>query len=112
MTIYLDCFLYITFWYVDSTTCPVARFGTIGMYPEEIRIVVLEMRKDSRYGDVRILEVGAAGHGEIEVCPVEEPRRYVWCIKDMCIEKVQRDCVLGEQVETLESWGVGMYLMP
>jgi len=43
------------------------------------------------------------GHGEIEVCPVEEPRRYVWCIKDMYIEMVQRDCVLGAQVETLES---------
>ena len=70
------------------------------------------MRKDSRYGDVWILEVGEAGHGEIEVCPVEEPRRYVWCIKDMYIKKVQRDCVLGEQVETLESWGVGVYLLP
>ena len=68
------------------------------------------MRKGSRYGDVRILEVGEADHGEIEVCPVKEPRRYVWCIKDMYIEKVQRDCVLGEQAEILESWGE--YLLP
>ena len=28
-------------WYVDSTTSPVGRFGTIGVDPEEIRIVVL-----------------------------------------------------------------------
>ena len=30
----LDCFPYITVWYVDSTTCPVGRFGTIGIYLE------------------------------------------------------------------------------
>jgi len=70
------------------------------------------MRKDSSYGDVRIMEVGEVSHGKIEVCLVEEPRWYVWCIKDIYIEMVLQNCVLGIQVETLESWGVGMYLMP
>ena len=94
MTIYLDCFLYIIFWYVDSTTCPVCRFGTICIYLDEIRIVVMQMRKDSSYGDVRVLEVGEVGHGKIEVCPVEDPRWYVWCIKDIYIEMVLQNCCL------------------
>jgi len=51
------------------------------------------------------------GHGKIEVCPVEEPRWYVWCTKDMYIEMVLQNCVLGIQVETWESWGVGTHLM-
>ena len=38
--IYLDCFPYITVWYVDLTTCPVGRFGTIGIYLEEICVRV------------------------------------------------------------------------
>ena len=80
------------------------------------------MRKDSSYGDVRILEVGACdvrilqvgevSHEKIEVCPEEEPRLYVWCIKDIYIEMVLQNCVLDIQVEALESWGVGMHLMP
>jgi len=62
------------------------------------------MRKDSSYGDVRILELVEVGHGKIEVYPVEEPRWHVWCIKDIYIEIGLQNCVLGIQVEL---WKVG-----
>ena len=54
MTIYLDCVLYIILWYVGSTSRPVCRFETICIHVDEIRILVMYMRKDNCCGDVRI----------------------------------------------------------
>jgi len=50
---------------------------------------------------VQILEIGEVGHGKIEVCPVEEPRWNVWCIKDIYIDMVLQNCVLGTRVGSI-----------